>query len=158
MLYQICRDENDTEGIFQSLTKNTIILCDHNGFENMKNMFLPFKDSKDGNSGFLFDFENEDDVVEIKEVSINEIDVCIGEQLIKLFWFRNLDDFHKLKTFKFNKSEDIWFSTYKEIYPLTEFKNHKSFQPFSKFMRNICRFNLQIPEDVDEYLFGGNCK
>lgn len=153
MLYQVCKDENDTEGIFQQLSKNTIILCDEVGFQNMKDMFLPFKENQDGNKIYLFDFDNEDDVVAIKDISENEIDVCVGEQTIKLFWFRCLDDFHKLKTFKYNHSEDIWFSTSKEIYALTNFKNHKIFQPFSKFMRNICRFNLPIPEDVDEFLW-----
>lgn len=154
MLYQICKDLEDTTGIFQKLTENTIILCDEIGFQNMKNMFLPFKETQDGSKDFIFDFETEDEVVVLKDISENEIDVCIGEQTIKLFWFRCLDDFHKLKTFKFDHSDDIWFSTFKSIYPLTEFKSHKSFQPFSTFMRNICRFDLPIPEDVDEFLFG----
>ena len=140
MLYQVGKDENDTEGIFQKLSKNTIILCDEVGFQKMKDMFLPFKENQEGNKNYLFDFDNEDDVVAIKDISENEIDVCIVEQTIKLFWFRNLM-ISKLKTFKYNHSEDIWFSTFKEVYALTTFKKHEIFQPFSKFMRNICRFD-----------------
>lgn len=154
MLYQICKDLEDTTGIFQKLTENTIILCDDIGFQNMKNMFLPFKETQDGSKDFIYDFDNEDEVVSIKEISENEIDVCVSEQTIKLFWFRCLEDFHKLKTFNFDHSEDIWFSNFKSIYPLTVFEGHERFQPFSTFLENICRFDLLMPEDVIDFIYG----
>lgn len=123
----------------------------------MKDMFLPFKDSQEGSSEYLFDFENEDETVFIKEISENEIDVCVGEQLIKIFELKTREDVPKLESFNYS-IQDVWFSSYSDVVALTEFTNIDMYDTWKKILNAtlVGRFELTMPTDIHDFVMENN--
>lgn len=144
------------EGIFPELTQNAIIICDAVGFENVKNIFLPFETDQEGNLEYDYNTDDESNIT-IEHFAENEILVKHNEQAIRIFHIRNMQDIDRLKTFDYTAWE-IWLSTNKDIHAFSEYKNWKAFDSWNKFYIGFLmgRFNFNFPEEVHEFLWGNN--
>ena len=146
----------DGEGIFPELTQKAIVICDAVGFENVKNIFLPFETDQEGNPEYDYNTDDESDIT-IEHFSENEILVKHNEQVVRIFHIRNMEDIDRLKNFDYVPWE-IWLSTIKDIHAFSEYKNWKVFDSWNKFYIGFLngRFHFNFPEEVHEFLYGNN--
>ena len=146
----------DGEGIFPELTQKAIVICDAVGFQNVKNIFLPFENNQEGNPEYDYSTDDENPIT-IEHFSENEILVKHNEQVVRIFHIRNMQDIDRLKTFDYVPWE-IWLSTIKDIHAFSEYKNWKVFDSWNKFYIGFLngRFHFNFPEEVHEFLYGNN--
>lgn len=144
------------EGIFPELTQKAIVICDAVGFENVKNIFLPFETDQEGNPEYDYNTDDESDIT-IEHFSENEILAKHNEQVIRIFHIRNMQDIDRLKTFDYGAWE-IWLSTIKDIHAFSEYRGHENFNQWSRFIIGFLmgRFNFDFPEEVREFLYGND--
>lgn len=141
---------NEDVPIFCQLTQNSIVLCDSEGFEKVKNILCYFEKDQNGNPEYDYlwhkgdDFEK--DIFVVEHISEKEILIKIGsEQTIRIFHFSERSDLTRLREMNY-EPRDRWFSNWKEIYAFTEFKNYETWSSWESFLKGTYsgRFGIGV--------------
>lgn len=144
----------NNDGIFQELTKNTLVICDGFGFQVAKEIFYKFKETQDGSSEYDYHFEDVNDLVVVEDVSETHFILTINEQKIRVIQVITMSDVELLKTFDY-LNEDIWLCNVEgnggqfEIRSFTEYKDIECYQNnFKRFVTALVsgRFNFSSEE------------
>ena len=123
------------EGIFAELTKNTIVLCNLDGFKFMEKMFRIFETNQEGLDEYLYNFRYKKDAVVIENISENEFIIKSNRQLIRIVSIiHNEENMKYLETLKY-KHRDIWFCEADDTYSLIAFKGHEFWNTWKKFIK-----------------------
>jgi hypothetical protein len=144
----------EEEPVFCQLTKDSIVLCDSEGFERAKSILCYFEKDSNGNPDYDYLWQEGDDIeneiISIEHLSEKEILIKIGkEQTIRIFRFLEPFDLERLREMNYD-IRDRWFSNWKEIYAFTEFKNCETWMEWDSFLKGtyMGRFGLNVEHKV----------